>query len=311
MGMIGNAPVAGTIGTGNIQDGGVETADIKDGAVVNAKLGSDLDASKLTAGTLPIARVADGAVTAAKLASTAVTDKLGYTPANKAGDTFTGNTSIGGWTRAYGQVPVDSDTTAGVFLGTGNGGDGTNPRINLNTGNASQLVQIDNSSGTFRVFKPGTVFLSINQNGRVSMPLQPAFLATDQNVTFTPDSSSAQYGTVRLNRGNGYVGSTKTFTVPAGAAGVYYFTHKASARSTSNVTYEAKISVNGVEKARSFSNGATFAHNNTAVLLAELQVGDTVTATFYNGGSVVMSGSDDITSSSSGIVSGFMGYYLG
>jgi hypothetical protein len=69
MGMIGNAPAAGIIGTGNIQDGGVETADIKDGAVVNAKLGSDLDASKLTAGTLPIARVADGAITPVKLSA--------------------------------------------------------------------------------------------------------------------------------------------------------------------------------------------------------------------------------------------------
>jgi hypothetical protein len=35
--------------------------------VTNAKLASDIDASKLTTGTLPIARVADGAITAAKL----------------------------------------------------------------------------------------------------------------------------------------------------------------------------------------------------------------------------------------------------
>jgi hypothetical protein len=35
--------------------------------VTNAKLASDIDASKLTTGTLPIARIADSAVTAAKL----------------------------------------------------------------------------------------------------------------------------------------------------------------------------------------------------------------------------------------------------
>jgi hypothetical protein len=36
--------------------------------------------------------ILDGDVTAADLHTTAVTDKLGYTPANKAGDTFTGTT---------------------------------------------------------------------------------------------------------------------------------------------------------------------------------------------------------------------------
>jgi hypothetical protein len=40
---------------------------VKDSGVTNAKLASDIDASKLTTGTLPIARVADAAVTAPKL----------------------------------------------------------------------------------------------------------------------------------------------------------------------------------------------------------------------------------------------------
>jgi hypothetical protein len=45
----------------------VTTAKILDANVTNAKLASDIDASKLTTGTLPIARVADAAVTPAKL----------------------------------------------------------------------------------------------------------------------------------------------------------------------------------------------------------------------------------------------------
>ena len=40
------------------------------------------NATNISTGTLNIARISDGAVTAAKLASTAITDKLGYTPAN-------------------------------------------------------------------------------------------------------------------------------------------------------------------------------------------------------------------------------------
>jgi hypothetical protein len=61
MGMIGNTPYQGIIQSGNLQDGAVTTS-----------------------------KVADSALTAAKLAAAAVTDKLGYTPVNKAGDTLTG-----------------------------------------------------------------------------------------------------------------------------------------------------------------------------------------------------------------------------
>ena len=54
-----------------IADGSVSTAKIVDANVTNAKLASDIDASKLTTGTLPIARIADDAVTNDKLSLTA------------------------------------------------------------------------------------------------------------------------------------------------------------------------------------------------------------------------------------------------
>ena len=82
--------LAGAIGS----DGALNVADVAGLAAV-ASSGS---ASDLSTGTLPIARVADGAVTAAKLASTAVTDKLGFTPVNKAGDTMTGALGVGSFT---------------------------------------------------------------------------------------------------------------------------------------------------------------------------------------------------------------------
>lgn len=87
MGMIGNQPAAGLIGGGSIQDGSVETIDLKDGAVTTPKVAD---------GSVHTAKIADGAVSAAKLHTTAVTDKLGYTPLNKAGDTMTGNLDMGG-----------------------------------------------------------------------------------------------------------------------------------------------------------------------------------------------------------------------
>ena len=50
-----------------VADNEVTTAKILDANVTNAKLASDIDASKLTTGTLPIARIADDAVTNDKL----------------------------------------------------------------------------------------------------------------------------------------------------------------------------------------------------------------------------------------------------
>ena len=61
MAYLGNTALQGQFTGGSIVDGTIDTIDLK-----------------------------DSAVTAAKLSSTAVTDKLGYTPFNKAGDTLTG-----------------------------------------------------------------------------------------------------------------------------------------------------------------------------------------------------------------------------
>ena len=79
--------LAGAIGS----DGTLNVADVGGLAAV-ASSGS---ASDLGTGTLPIARIADSAVTAAKLHTTAVTEKLGYTPVSKAGDTVSGPLDMG------------------------------------------------------------------------------------------------------------------------------------------------------------------------------------------------------------------------
>lgn len=70
--------------------------------------------------------IANSAVTAAKLHTTAVTDKLGYTPANKAGDTFTGavtisNTLAAGNTNITGVTTISSNATVSGNVTVGGG----------------------------------------------------------------------------------------------------------------------------------------------------------------------------------------------
>jgi hypothetical protein len=48
--------------------------------------------------------LASGAVTSAKLAAGSAVSNIGYTPANKAGDTFTGNVNVSGAFVATGNV---------------------------------------------------------------------------------------------------------------------------------------------------------------------------------------------------------------
>jgi len=90
--------------------------------------------------TLDIGTPSDASVTAAKLTSTAITDKLGYTPLNKAGDTLTGLLNLG----SIGQIKFpatqnassDANTLDDYEEGTWTPsftGDGSNPTITYNT----------------------------------------------------------------------------------------------------------------------------------------------------------------------------------
>jgi microcystin-dependent protein len=101
----------------------IQTADIADGQVTDAKLATGIDASKITTGTLPIARIADGDVTLAKLV-TAVQQSL--LPAG-AVQAFAMNSAPAGWLAADGSN-VNRTTYAALFsaLGTTYGaGDGS------------------------------------------------------------------------------------------------------------------------------------------------------------------------------------------
>lgn len=69
-GITGLKIAAGTIDAGTKLSGTVSDAQIP--TITNAKLGSDIDAAKLTAGTLSVSRIADAAITGTKIAATTI-----------------------------------------------------------------------------------------------------------------------------------------------------------------------------------------------------------------------------------------------
>jgi len=101
----------GAITADKIANGTIIAADVADGAITTAKLNSTLDlsgktityrsivAGDLASNAITTAKITDANVTAAKLASGAAVSNIGYTPANKAGDTFTGYVEVGNTVR--------------------------------------------------------------------------------------------------------------------------------------------------------------------------------------------------------------------
>ena len=113
-----------------------------------------------SAAGLDASDINDGAVTAAKLHTTAVTDKLGYTPVNKAGDTMTGSLDLN-YTNSRLQVR-DSASSKGMSIGLW---DTSNNRIetaggnfrNSIYGNYSYVVVNETYGGFMEMLTNGTM----------------------------------------------------------------------------------------------------------------------------------------------------------
>lgn len=99
-------------------------------------------------------QLANGTVTAIKLAVGAVVSHLGYTPVNKAGDTFSGAVSIssGDLTLAAGNI----------VLANGKGID-FSATANANYGSMSSELLDDYEAGTFTAILSGSGFTAVSQ----------------------------------------------------------------------------------------------------------------------------------------------------
>lgn len=153
-------------------------------------------------------------ITSKVLHNTAIAGSLGYTPANKAGDTFTGKVNINDGTSSYTSgdangYPRFTGTYSSAQIGLFRGGDSVG---GMYLGADSSQFSVWDSSFNRR--------LNVTQGGIVTMPNQPKWLYTGGTsiasgwTTMKPSSAvitSANYST-----------STGRFTAPEGGGGTYY-----------------------------------------------------------------------------------------
>lgn len=252
-------------------------------------------------------------ITSTNIGANAVTNTaIGYTPANKAGDTFTGNTTVtdtvvlGGTTipdssrvtvngaKVYsGGIPQQQfniyDSTA---LAAGTGGAisfsanyvGSSPttmgsiegvRENGTSGNyAGNLIFRTRTNGSENAER-----MRIDSAGRVVKPYQPVFMQsslTGYNSVGYLKGTGTSYN---LNRGGHYNSSNGRFTAPV--AGIYLIMCAILVESGTG-RLEGKIQVNGNDRINFNGTGTTY-DGPTAILVVDLGIGDYVNVTRQSG----------------------------
>lgn len=112
--------------------------------------------------TLDIGTPSDASVTAVKLSSTAITDKLGYTPVNKAGDTVSGTLTVNGGASLS---VIAKAASSSVQI-----------KLERTTSSAGVGYIGADSSYCFRAYDSTLNYagLNIDNSGRVTKPYQPA-----------------------------------------------------------------------------------------------------------------------------------------
>jgi hypothetical protein len=197
----------------------IEAGEIGTGAVTADKIGT---------GAVTTAKIADANVTSGKLASGAAVSNIGYTPVNKAGDILTGN------------LEFTKDTAGG-------GGTVSIPFRHISQTNPNARIEIQNT-GDFRARIKFQVnrsqsdtapvdVMQIENNGIITMPYQPSFLAV--RTTGTVSSGNIVFNDAQFNIGSHYDASNGRFTAPI--AGRYLFCLQGI---TNNVEGNIYINVN-------------------------------------------------------------------
>lgn len=201
--------------------------------------------------TLDIGTPSDASVTAVKLSSTAITDKLGYTPVNKAGDTITGQLKVNG------PLETISPTSKGVYSGydpsnSNNIGievvSGVNGYswLDFSDGNGSDFkgrIGYDNNVNRLDIGTNGVARITVDSSGRINAPYQPMFSGYRGTTPNTITAGNVViHSSVVTDIGGCYNQSTGRFTCPI--AGKYLVTICGHAENAQPVSHQ--IRKNGV-----------------------------------------------------------------
>ena len=127
------------VGTAAFANASVRTTDITDATIGTTELASTIDLSGKTMTYRPIvnADIAAASVAAGQLATGAIATNIGYTPANKAGDTLTGPLVLPAGSVGSPATAASNNTNSGIYFA------GTN-RVDLSTsGTNTNSVQWD------------------------------------------------------------------------------------------------------------------------------------------------------------------------
>jgi hypothetical protein len=176
----------------------IPAVSVDDNEITNAKLASDIDASKLTTGTLPIARIENGAVTLEKLVSSVQQALL---PAG-AVQAFAMNSSPSGWLAANGSN-VSRTTYAALFSAIG---------TTYGTGNGSTTFTLPDLRGYF-VRGSGT-----NSDGVAAGTFGNKQTDDFKSHTHT-DNGGYTANEYDYSPGEGHPGLRKSFNIVTGATG--------------------------------------------------------------------------------------------
>ncbi len=224
-------------------------------------------------------------ITSTNIGANAVTNTaIGYTPANKAGDTFTGNISLTSSTTPNLYIESSNTSVNQNLWFRSNGTDTFGIEAQSNTGGAGAFLSNRSPGGgiNFRTTTSGASLqtaMTIDGAGRMTLPYQPAFSAYRGSLTLpTQTWTLIVYDNCTLNRGSGYSTSTGRFTAPVAG---YYFIEAIG--EGGGGAFHTLLSVNGATPTGHGDSAQNWTSSNVSrqALVVNMSAGDYITASHY------------------------------
>ena len=201
-------------------------------------------------------------ITSTNIGANAVTNTaIGYTPANKAGDTFTGNIFLTSSTTPNLYIESSNTSVNQNLWFRSNGTDTFGIEAQSNTGGAGAFLSNRSPGGgiNLRTTTSGAslqTVMTLDGAGRITTPYQSLAVVGRDGGDVASQTTPIPYNQVITNVGNCWNASTYRFT--AQVAGYYYMSINALANNSTGV--EVAIRKNGsatVVNTRGYGNGTS------------------------------------------------------